>query len=166
MQRYLHWQNKMQAKGDLFSGKSVKRSKLTTRTHQKKLSGATLRSDFRAPPNSIIWWFSQRQHGSRKKYRRTEKLNPMSNVIVTSWIYCKPHFWHSLKRNYCVPFNFQYHTASCPYFTYSRSWQNFFIYQYNSWWVIISFILMTSLTENALLLQREIWRWLPLDVKG
>ena len=43
-----------------------------------------------------------------------------------------------------------------PHITYSRDGENFLINQRNSCWVIISFILMTSLTEKALTLQREI----------
>ena len=52
------------------------------------------------------------------------------------------------------------HTANYPFvlphITYSRDGESFLIYQRNSCWVIISCILMTSLTEKALILQREI----------
>ena len=40
--------------------------------------------------------------------------------------------------------------------TYSKDGENFFIYQRNSRWVIIFFVLMTSLSEEALIAQREI----------
>ena len=59
------------------------------------------------------------------------------------------------------PFTFQHHTANSPFLllhiTYSRRGENFLIYQQISCWVIKSFILMTSLTKNAFMLQREIW---------
>ena len=55
---------------------------------------------------------------------------------------------------------FQRHTANAPFLllhiTYSRDGGNFLSHRQNSCWVIISFILMTSLTERALMLQGEI----------
>ena len=51
-------------------------------------------------------------------------------------------------------------TANSPFFLphigYSRDGETFLIYQRNSCLVITSFILMTSMTGNALILQREI----------
>ena len=58
-----------------------------------------------------------------------------------------------------LTFNFQHHTASSSlslsHITYSRDGENFLLYQRNSCWVIISFILMTFLSDRALILQRE-----------
>ena len=58
------------------------------------------------------------------------------------------------------PFNFQHHTVNSPFLlphiTNNRGGDNFLIGQRNSCWMIISFILMTSLTERALNMQREI----------
>ena len=39
-------------------------------------------------------------------------------------------------------------------------------YQANSSWVIVSVVLMTALYNKALILQREIWCWSPLGLKG
>ena len=46
--------------------------------------------------------------------------------------------------------------------TYSRDGENFLIHQWNSCWVIISFVFMTSLTEKALI----IWRSSLLERQG
>ena len=61
------------------------------------------------------------------------------------------------------PFRFQHRTAnspfSSPHITYSSDRENLVIYQRSSCWVMVSFILMTSLIENALILQREVGHW-------
>ena len=66
--------------------------------------------------------------------------------------------------------NILLHTANSPFLlppiTYSRDDDNFFIYRQNSCSVIIPYILMTSLTEKVLTLQREIWNWSLLERKG
>ena len=57
------------------------------------------------------------------------------------------------------PFNFQHHTANSPFLfshiTYSRDGENLLIYQRKSCWVIMSFIIRTSLTEKALALAKR-----------
>ena len=58
-----------------------------------------------------------------------------------------------------LTFNFHHHTANYPFLlphiTYSRDKETFLINQGNSRWVIICFSLMTSLIEEALILQRN-----------
>ena len=59
-----------------------------------------------------------------------------------------------------LPFNFHHHTANSPFLlphiTHDRDGENLLIFQRNSYRVIISFIPMTSLTENAFIIKREI----------
>ena len=89
----------------------------------------------------------QATRGERETFlwllRLLQKLNPL-NLKIKSWILIIVALIHS----------------------YRRSGVKLIKYQANSSCVIMSLILMTTLFYKALTLQREIWRWSLLRLKG